>query len=186
MKMSTKTETITTLRNNILYYMSIGNYIEFCKLISSTNVNDIIDSKNGYTALHYAIRLNDEKMIQFLLNNHANPYLKTYAKEDSFDLSIKYQTKYVITNEMNTTNKTLSTLNRKIKDYEINNRYLVKSVDELTEQVITLRQNNGNLTEQVTTLKKENESLTNDVKSMKRNYDSLEQSYSGLLKKIRK
>ena len=35
-------------------------------------------------------------------------------------------------------------------------------------------------------LKKENESLTNDVKSMKRNYDSLEQSYSGLLKKIRK
>ena len=68
----------TTFQNNdILYYISTGNYEEFTKLITEANVNNIIDTKNGYTSLHYAIRLDNEKMMEYLLNMGANPYLKT-------------------------------------------------------------------------------------------------------------
>jgi ankyrin repeat protein len=218
-----------------LYYISTGNYEEFSKLITESNVNNIIDEKNGYTALHYAVRLNNDKMMEFLLNMGANPYLKTSVNEDTFDLSLKYQTKYVITyqlNDLTETNKelhkTISSINKKINDMNVNNKYLVKSVDDLVTKnnllktmsctmkkeqtelknknnILTIEKNslifsksscelkNNNLKkdiellqDNIVSLKKDNECITTDFKSLKRKYDSLDQSYSGLLTKMRK
>ena len=225
----------TSKNSDILYFMSIGNYDDFSKLITEANVNNIIDTKNGYTALHYSIRLDNEKMMEYVLNMGANPYLKTLTKEDAFDLSLKYQTKFVITHQLDDMKeinkelqKTISTLNKKINDMDINSKYLVKSVDELVmknnllkTQVYDLKkeqtclktknnfitQENSSLLfskssvetkndslrkdivvlqDQVIFLKQDKEGLTTELKSLKRKYDSLDQSYSGLLTKIKK
>jgi ankyrin repeat protein len=118
------------------------------------NVNNIIDSKNGYTALHYAIKLNNEIMIEYLLNMGADPYLKTFTNEDAFDISLKYQSKFVISyklndlkenskelqetisiinkekNDLNENSKelqeTISIINKENNDFNINNKYLLK------------------------------------------------------------
>lgn len=225
----------TSKNSDILYFMSIGNYDDFSKLITEANVNNIIDTKNGYTALHYAIRLDNEKMMEYVLNMGANPYLKTLTKEDAFDLSLKYQTKYVITHQLDDMKevnkelqKTISTLNKKINDMDINSKYFAKSVDELIgknnllktqvydlkkEQAclktknISLTHENSSLLfskssietkndglkkdvvvlqDQVISLRHDKEGLTTELKSLKRKYDSLDQSYSGLLTKIKK
>jgi chromosome segregation ATPase len=215
--------------------MSIGNYDVFSNLITNANVNNIIDTKNGYTSLHYAIKFDNEKMMEFLLNMGANPYLKTVSNEDSFDLSLRYQNKYVISHQLNNLKevdqalqKRVSKLEKKISDMDINNNYLVKSVDDLVmknnllktqvcdlkKEQTCLKNKNGSLIHENTNLlvekssiekknnefkkdiilledkvlifKKDNEVLNNDLKSLKRKYNDLDQSYSGLLAKIRK
>ena len=192
---------------DIIYCITTDNYEELTRLITEANVNAVIDSKNKFTALHYAIRCDNDKMITFLLNMGANPNLKTADKQDAFDLSLKYQSKTTITYELDErkhTNmelqKTISSLEKKINTLETNNRYLVKSVDDLVlknnllkDDVLILRKEKGvlysensGLRTEIDLVKKDNETLNANVGSLKRKYDKLEESYSGLLNKLRK
>lgn len=199
--------------NDILYFMSTDNYEDFSKLITESNVNNTIDTKNGYNALHYAIRLNNEKMMEYLLNMGANPYLKSYTKEDAFDLSLKYQTKYVITyelNDMNETNKelktTISTLNKKINDIDCMNKRLTRSVNDsaiknslLKNQVnelkkeqtslknknISLMNNNNDLLFSKSSIETKNDSLKRDVVNLQNEITSLKEDNNGLTTEIK-
>jgi ankyrin repeat protein len=159
--------------SDILYNISIDNLNELRNLITEANINNIIDSKNGYTALHYAIKLNHDKIIDFLLNMGANPTIKTYDKQDSFDLSLKYQSKFLITYEINDKKavntelqKTVSSLERKISNLETNNKYLVKSIDDATIKI-------GLLKDEVLSLKKNNTSLKNNIVKSNSDNDTL-------------
>jgi hypothetical protein len=137
---------ITKVSDDIIYSLSTDNYEEFTRLVNKNNVNDIIDNKNGYNALHHAIRANNNKMIDYLLSIGADPYIKTGSnssfsfiiQEDAFDLSLKFQNKHIITYELNENKKknselqkTISTLEKKILNLDTNNKYLVNSVDDL-------------------------------------------------------
>jgi len=177
--------------SDILYFMSIGNYDDFSKLITEANVNNIIDTKNGYTALHYAIRLDNEKMMEYVLNMGANPYLKTLTKEDAFDLSLKYQTKFVITNQLDDMKeinkelqKTISTLNKKINDMDINSKYLIKSVDDLVMKNNLLKTQVYDLKKEQTCLKTKNSSITQENSSLLFSKSSVEIKNEGLKKDI--
>jgi len=148
---------------DILYNISIDNLNELKTLINEGNVNNIIDSKNGYTALHYAIKLNHDKIIDFLLNMGANPTIKNYDKQDCFDLSLRYQSKSLINYEINDKKvinnelqKTVSSLERKISNLETNNKYLVKSVDDANIKI-------GILKDEVSSLKKDNTTLKTNI-----------------------
>ena len=199
--------TIVKNNNDILFYISTENYEEFTKLITEANVNNIIDSKNSYTAIHYSIKFNNEKMMEYLLNMGANPYLKTLTGEDAFDLSLKYQTKYVIVHQLNNLketnkelNKTISSLHKKINDLDINNKYLIKSYDDLIDKFSELKKENNlsetnneylkkdikELKETNILLKCNNDELDSKINSLKRKYDELDKSYCGLLNKMRK
>lgn len=192
---STITQTITK-KSNILYYISTENFEEFSKLITEANVNDVIDSKNGYRALDYAIRFDNEKMIKYLLDMGANPYLKNSLKEDAFDLSLKYQTKYVIVHQLDDvkeTNKelqrTISTLNRKVNDIETNNRFLVKSMDEvvmanniLKTEVAEVKKENYSLRSKNASLVEENNNLILTKSSLKRDFDKMNEEVTTLRK----
>lgn len=192
---------------DIIFAISTDDYQSLTSLVNEYNVNQVIDTKNGYTALHYAIRVNNEKMIEFLLKLGANPLIKTNSNQDSFDLSLKYQTKVVISHaisgkstEIDNQKKTISALERKINDLELNSNYLEKSVKELgTKQTQlksdikelqtrnnTLESKNSQLTAENNTLKKDLENVTNDREKLKRKYDSLDASYTGLLSKMSK
>ena len=162
--------------SDILYNISIDNLNELKTLINQGNVNNVIDTKNGYTALHYAIKFNHDKIIDFLLNMGANPTIKTCDKQDSFDLSLRYQSKYVINYEINdkkTINnelqKTVSSLERKITNLETNNKYLLKSVDDANLKITILK-------DDVSSLKKENTNLKSTITKINNDNDSLKNS----------
>ena len=159
--------------SDILYNISIDNLSELKTLINEGNVNNIIDSKNGYTALHYAIKFNHDKIIDFLLNMGANPSFKNYDKQDSFDLSLRYQSKHVISYELNDKKvinselqKTVTSLERKITNLETNNKYLVKSSDDANLKICILK-------DEVSSLRKDNTTLKNNISRTTTDNDNL-------------
>lgn len=162
--------------SDILYNISIDNLNELKTLITVENVDNIIDTKNGYTALHYAIKLNHDKIIDFLLKMGANPNIKTYDKQDSFDLSLRYQSKSVISHEINdkkatcnSLQNTVTVLERKINNLETNNKYLTKSSDDANHKI-------GILKDEVSSLKKDNTVLKNNVSRSTNENDNLRNS----------
>lgn len=172
--------------SDIIYNLSTDNYESFILLINESNVNDIIDTKNGYTALHYAIMFNREKFIIFLLEKGAYTDIKTYENQDSFDLSLKYQTKTAFLHEIAKKNKANNELNniinmkeRDINNLEINNKYLDSMFNQVTSKNSLLKKDIENLTE-------ENSSLKTGNQTLKRKYAKLEESYDGLLAKFKK
>ena len=184
MQSNIKFYTTMAKNNDILYYISTENYDEVIKLITEANVNNIIDEKNKYTSLHYAIRLNNVKIMEYLLNMGANPYLKTSSKEDAFDLSLKYQTKFVITYQLDEEKennkelkKIISTLEKKINNLDINNKYLLKSIDDLMIK-------NDNFKKENSMLKTKNSSLTKEVNGLFSSKLSLEKKYEDSNKEI--
>lgn len=196
-RMSTSRTKTDTFRNsesaNIVYYLSTGNIAEIKRIINSFNVDDIVDDKNKYTALHYAIRLGNKEIIDYLLSLNSSITKKTANNEDALDLCLKYQNRDLITYALNDKNSTISNLkkniellDRKNKMMETNNTYLVKSVDNLVEK-------NDILKYEIMTIQQKNKELSSnkkvveeDLNKLKRKYSSLEDSYDGLLDKMRK
>lgn len=178
---------ITKVSNDIIYSISIDNFEELTKLINKNNVNDIIDNKNGYNALHYAVKFNNNKMIDYLLSIGANPYIKTgsnsaftfITQEDAFDLSLKFQSKHIISYELNENKKknsefqrTVSSLEKKVLNLDTNNKYLINSVDELILKNNLLKKDNSVLKIANTNLNKSNNSLSeNNIRLDKENSD---------------
>ena len=155
----TLSQTSTIKGSDVIYCMSIDDLKGLKNLVTESNVNQIIDTKNKYTALHYAIRFNNESMIDYLLSIGANPLLETIDKENAFDLSFKYQIKVVYDYEIkdlklniSELKGTVSALERKIQNNAIDTKYLVKSIDDLVLK-------NNNLKCDFSDVKKENLSL---------------------------
>ena len=190
--MSRITTCITRTKNSdIIYCLSVDDYQEFTKLINEANVNNVIDTKNGYTSLHYAVKLNNDKMIDYLLSMGANPYLKTYTHHDSFDLSLKYQSKSVITYELNEKKelnnelkKIISSLEKKISNAEANTKYLVKSVDEFIVKTNILKNQVSEVKKDNFTLKSINSSLVTKNCSLSTSVRNLENTKNELNKNI--
>ena len=91
-------------------------------------------------------------MIEYLLNMGANTGIRTLNDGDAFDISLKYQSKATISYEIKelknvkgTFQKTISALEKKIMTLETNNRYLIKSVDELAGKINILTKDNKDL-----------------------------------------
>ncbi len=167
--------------SDIIYCMSIDDLKEFKNLVNNSNVNKIIDTKNRYTALHYAIRFNNGSMIEYLLSIGANPYLKTYDNQDCFDLSMKYQTKDLYNYEIKSLKsinsdyeKKVITLERKIENHETNNKYLVKSIDDLVAKNNKLKDDFSDMKKENLSLKSRNSSLLKENNSLLDNNSRLE------------
>lgn len=198
--MNTRIVTNQDYSSNIIYSLSTDNYEEFTKLVNKNNVNDIIDNKNGYNALHHAIRNNNNKMIDYLLSIGADPYIKTGSnssfsfinQEDAFDLSLKFQNKHIITYVLNKDKKnnteltkTISSLEKKVFNLETNNKYLVNSVDDLIFKNNLLKKDYNSLKTTNLSLNKLNSSLTasnlkldTENKELKKKVSFLDQSLS--------
>lgn len=186
-----------TSRNaDIIYYISTDNFQELTKIINEANVNEVVDTKNGYTALHYASKTDNTRMIEYLLRMGANPYLTTNDNKNSFDITLKHQNKVAFVYELNEVKSTnsilkqdISALEKKYSTIDNNNKYLIKSIDDLVVK-------NDKLKKEITDVKQVNEELKgvrdeiivvkNDNERLKRKYSSLEESFNGVLKTLRK
>lgn len=200
--MTTKTRNLSQniKHHDIIYSIIIDDYEELKKLVNSSNVNEIIDDKNKYNALHYAIYANKIDIIDYLLLIGADPYLKNGDRNDAFDMSLKFQSRILfdyIHKKLNQENCDLciqiDKLEKKIADTNENNDYLQKSMYNLTtkfnifkNEVFSLKRERILLKDKNDNLEKNILSLQDDNNKLKRDYESLNQSYDGLLTKIKK
>ena len=87
----------TSQDDEIMFAIVTGNLTLVKRLINSTNVNNIIDRKNGYTALHHAVRIKkNDQVIEYLLSVGANPSIKSGEQKDSVDLAIESNYRFLI------------------------------------------------------------------------------------------
>lgn len=188
----TRTRTFQTTRSNeIIYLISIDNFEEFKQIIDKNNVNNIIDTKNGYTALHYAIKFNNNRMIDLLLNLGANPDLLTLDDQDAYDISLKFQNKFLvkhILNEKNETNteskRVISALERKNTDLNLNNKYLLKSIDEIGLKNKEIKTKLNNIEIENTGLKNSNNYVKKALSNVKTQKDTIEIKNNDLIQNV--
>ena len=208
---STRVYDSRSINNEIIYAITIDDYEQFLKLITEDKIDSVIDNKNGYSALHYAIMFGREKMIKYLLDLNASLDLKTFNGLDAYDIALKYQAKSLIIYQLKKKDeerKSLladnNNLNKKINVVETNNRYLTKTNGELINKNESLKIEVSNLKKENTTLKNKVDSLTKDntnlsnqkidlnnkfvrsndeLSSLKINYQTLNESNNSLKRK---
>lgn len=192
---------------DILYNIIQQNNDLLFRLINEANVNNIINNKNGYTALHYAIQMDNKELIEYLLNIGASIELYSNINENAIDLSLKYKSKHAINyqiNELKNTNKELnkkiSVLDKNINDINIDRKFLSETINDLMSKNTSLKKNNDNYLINNKSLKRKYDefelkynnlddkynNLNNKYNNIKEDYEELDKSYIGLLNTIRK
>jgi len=182
---------------DIMYYISINDFQEFKNIMSNKdNINRIIDNTEGYTPLHYAIYRGRDNMIKYLLDLGVSPDTKTLNGDDAYTLSVKYGNMYLINQRfdkdkiiISDSQKNVTTLQRKLNTSETNNKYLIKSNDELLTKNGLLKNEALILKKDINKLNNENleiKSENNELRTLKRKYENLEKSFDGLLCNIKK
>ena len=175
-------------------------------LIKSNNVNDIIDEKNGFTALHIAITKSfGPDIVKYLLSIGANTSIETRLNKNSYDLAFddkkrilfahaSQQKEYKI-KELSVKN---NTLNANITDLNERNNFLIKSNENYSERLKTLHIKISNeeaskftklydeKSNECNNLKRKVEDLTEKNTKLKRNLDEAENAISQLSKKSKK
>jgi len=197
----TRVNTFNSINSGtILNYIMNNEYTSFVNIINTNNVNYVINTEEGYTALHYAIQFRRYKMIQHLLKLGADTLIKTKDGEDSYDLSLKFQCKEAIAFKLKEkddiikdNDKKISELEKKNKVCEDNIKYITSAIDEANIKQSILKKENGELSSTIerldTTifnLRTEKEAIECERDKLKRNYTDLEKSYDGLAKRMRK
>ena len=148
---ATRINTFGTINSStIINYIINNEYTDFSTMINSNNVNHIIDTERGYSALHYAIQFHRYKMIEYLLKLGASTTIKTKNNEDAYDLSLKFQCKEAISFKLKEKediiiehNKTISELKKRNRESEDNVEYMTKAInDSNIKQAILKKENN--------------------------------------------
>jgi ankyrin repeat protein len=80
-----------------------------------------------WSCLNYAIVLNKPKIVEYLLNEGSNPYLKDKLKENSLDLA-KFLENEEIIKLINTHDPIKLNFKKKIEYYDINFYYVYKTL----------------------------------------------------------
>ena len=221
---STKKNVSTnTNENNKLISILNHNYEYIYENINETNVNNIIDNKNGYNAFHLSLILDDKILIDYFLKINADPYIETSDKKNVFEFSTREQIIYILNFKMNKLKEELENsneinidINKKLKN-KSNNVYLIKALDDFTLKNCILKNQINELKKENLNLVKNNNELLNDKRdnirlkkeihllknenleyknkseyqlkeftSLKRSNEELEDSFSNILKKMKK
>jgi ankyrin repeat protein len=152
-------QTIVLTENKILEILLNNNLSELQKLITPTNVNNILNPNNKYTALHYAIKFELNDIIQFLLSKGADLDACDNLGNDCYDLALKYDIKIIINkmkkprdNEIKALQEEIINKKRRIDDLEYKNRdlkheneYISKINNELSDKNKKLKSDNDDL-----------------------------------------
>jgi len=146
---STKSTNSTNVSNNdnIIYAIVTNNLIKLKTLVNKSNVNLIIDTKNNYTSLHYAVSLPNNDITNYLLDLGANPNLKQNDNYDAYEISLRSGKKYIFEYMKEKQQNTISVLEfnnknllERVNDLKASNDYLGKSVDEFNTKINSLNE----------------------------------------------
>ena len=185
-----RTTTSNDSDNQIIYSIVTNNIGEFKKLINKDNVNKIIDTKNKYTALHYAIQMRNEEMIRYLFQLDAEPSIKNNEGEDAIAMSIRYQIRTLIDSELFDKDTIIKSQQNSINISNDRIKFLESTINIQKENVFDLKTKLSNTNKENSILKSKNETLANDNESLKKtinektlNYETLEKSHNTLKRK---
>jgi ankyrin repeat protein len=197
-----ETSQINRYNADLIYLISIDAYEEFLKTIDIKNINSVINNKNGYTALHYAIMFGKDRIIKYLIDNKCSIHTKTTDGSDAFDLCLKYNNKTLLNDyfEKNLANerelnKNITNQEKKINTLKDNNDYLTKSNEgfleknnSLNKELQNLKKDHNKLINEHKSLKTENSNNNDNIKSLKRkliDYEIEIQNNEQVIKKLR-
>lgn len=176
--------------NQIIYSIVTNNIGEFKRLINKENANKIIDTKNRYTALHYAIQMRNEEMIRYLFQLDAEPSIKNGEGEDAIAMSIRYHCRTLIDSELSEKNTKIKSMQHTIN---VNNDRVIflestiglqkEQVNDLKTKLNSTNKENSNLKSKNDILASENESLKKVIHEKTLNYEALEKSHTTLKRK---
>ncbi len=121
----------TSQSDEIIFAIVTGNLREVTRLVNTSNVNNVIDVKNRYTALHYAVKLPNNEIVEYLMNCGSDPSIKQNEGKDSIDLSIEANKRFLINKVINKNEKELDDVYNKLDENKHNIRTLTKKNKEL-------------------------------------------------------
>ena len=172
--------------SNTIFNIVTENIDNLRKTLNIDNVNNVIDDKNGLTALQYAIKQGNKDIINLLLTLNANTQVKTANNEDLIDLSLKYHNRNIIDfmskskdDKIIILTKDINQLNDDIHNKDIKITYLNKSLDQTYDKMKLITRDNNDNERRIIELKRSNENITIqlnntivDNQSLKRKYDN--------------
>lgn len=177
---STNTENIREEDDNIMFAVITGNLNYLKRLVTRENANKIIDKKNGYTALHHAVRIkNNDNIIEYLLSIDANPSAKTTDNKDALDLTIESNYRFLIDKMMKNKDIELDAVYSKFDDINYKYKQVERENKTLVEENQYLKKSSEQYVTKIEELKSDNENL-------KRKFDKSEEAFANLLKKTKK
>lgn len=176
----TQTQSQSQADDEIIFAIVTCNITNLRRLVNSSNVNNIIDKKNKYTALHHAVRIKkNDQIIEYLMSCGANPSIKQDEGKDAIDLSIESNYRYLIDRLLNEKETDLDILYTKYDDLN----YKVKGLERTNQDLV---KTNEYLTKSTTEYVEKIESLKVENSNLKRKFDESEKAFNNLLKKTKK
>lgn len=180
-------QTNQTNDDAILFAVITGNLNELTRLINNDNINNIIDKKNKYTALHHAVRIKrNDHIVDYLLECGANPHLIQDEGKDAIDLSIESNYRYLINKIIKEKDIKLEQLHDKYDDIKYKykqsenvNKELKKQNDELEKKNMYLQKSNDEYAVKINQVQIENANT-------KRKLEQSEKAFENLLKKSKR
>ena len=183
LRLSTQNE---TLNNNIIFAVVTGGIQEVRTLINASNVNTIIDNKNRYTALHYAVKLPSSEIVEYLMSIGANPNIKQNEDKDAIDLSIESNKRYLIDRLIKNNSAEVGILTTRCDDLTYRVKNLEKTNTELKTTNDYLQKSNGEYVKRIEKLNIDIAEKNCELQKTKRKLDESETAFGNLLKKNRK
>lgn len=179
---------VSSINTNIMFAIITGNLSSIRTLVNSSNANNIIDTKNNYTALHHAVRIRgNNEIIEYLLSCGADPTIKQNEDKDAIDLAIEANYRYIIdkvyTDTTTRLTKKITTLEEENKELQKSNEHLIKTRNEHRNRITELT---TELTNEKTITKRKIEESEKKLEESERKLEESEKAFSNLLKKIRK
>lgn len=170
--------------SNIIFNIVTENINDLRETLNRDNINNIIDEKNGLTALQYAVKQGNKDIINLLLTLNANTQVKTANDEDLIDLSLKYHNRNIIDFMSKTKDDKITTLTKDINQLkdDIHNKdskiiYLNKSLDQTYAKMQSITRDNNDNEKRITELKRSNDNISIELNNTKLDNISLKRKY---------
>jgi ankyrin repeat protein len=172
----TRISTIFSNDDDIITAIVTSNFNKVKSLVDKNNVNNIIDSKNNYTSLHYAVTLPNNEIIKYLLDLGADPKIKQTDGYDSYELTLRSGKKFIFEyfkekqqNKIELLEYDNNKLITKIDDLKQTNDYINKVVEASNKKLLLI-------TEKL-------DAKNQECNKLKRNLEDSEKAFTNLLKK---
>ena len=144
--MFTRAYTLSRNSNDEIIVAIVTNNISSLKLmLNENNINNIIDNKNNYTALHYAVTLPNNDITKLILDLGGNPKIKQNDGHDAYELALKSGKKYIFQyieqkqqNKIDDLKVDNIKLTSNVDDLKRTNKYLNDTIDKFNDKINTL------------------------------------------------
>jgi cell division protein FtsB len=199
--------TVFNNKEDLLKSLEDDNLELLKKNINSNTVNDILNKRLGYNALHLAIKYENNNTIPYLLSIGADPFKRTNNGKDAYELSMQFCHRVLLDadiNKIKDLNTTNSILEKKIVNLTSNNKILTDGIDKMNSKYAILKEETKNIKCENTKLKSdlsvsntsncsiqeknglltnENKKLKSEITILNNDLDSLNNEHKNLKRK---